>query len=121
MVASACPRFTRCPVSDTSRVSIQPEKRGEMLASPRSSACTPPAVRKPPPIAWRVAVAVRMPIFWTRSWGMSTGTSPGGAAGPGDAGDFAAAAGPVGLGTRVMPQIGQSPGWSCWIWGCMGQ
>ena len=54
---------------------------------------------------------------------MSTGTRPGGGGGPLAGAMVADGAGvaPLGLGTRFMLQIGHWPGWSCSIWGCIGQ
>ena len=35
---------------------------------------------------------------------------------------FAPASGPAAavIGSSAMPHKGQGPGWSCWIWGCIG-
>ena len=126
MVASACPRRTRSPVSDTSSFWIQPAKRIVICASPRSFAATTPTVRSSPPIASRLTVAVFIPMSWIRSRRQidrrQAGDGRGFGGGRSRRRRFAVAPpSPSSLGTRVMLQIGHWPGWSCTIDGCIGQ
>jgi hypothetical protein len=113
MVASTWPRETRCPVSETRSCSIQPANRVWICASPRSFAVTNPTVLISGASSARSTRAVRIPMSWTRSGVSVTAASPSEMSSSRER--------PCFFSTRVMLQIGQSPGWSCTTDGCIGQ
>ena len=124
MVASTCPRRTRSPVSDTSSFWIQPAKRVVICARPRSfGGDDADGAQLAAERARAVTVAGLHPDELDPLRGVrSTGDSPGTRRRRLAAAELARACRlAVGFGTRVMPQIGHSPGWSCTIDGCIGQ